>query len=151
MHLTSHDPNPDPSLGISYFGDVSDPTKENEMVHALSTIIDVIVASAGEAEYGTAFLNAQHGVWLRTIADEMGHQQPPTPLLCDNEFAIGLATDTIKQRRSKSIDMRFHWLRDRIRQGQFTIHHLAGTMNLADLTSQQKTFKPGYNIGTITW
>jgi hypothetical protein len=102
------------------------------MVHVLSTIIDVIVASAGETEYDTAFLNGQHGVWPRTIADEMGHQQPPTPLLCDNKFAIGLTTDTIKQRRSKSIDMRFHWLRDRIRQGQFTIHHLGGTLHLAD-------------------
>jgi hypothetical protein len=28
--------------------------------------------------------------------------------------------------------MRFHWLRDRIRQGQFTITHLAGKLNLAD-------------------
>jgi hypothetical protein len=28
--------------------------------------------------------------------------------------------------------VRIHWLRDRIRQGQFTITHLAGTLNLAD-------------------
>jgi hypothetical protein len=39
----------------------------------------------------------------------------------------------MKQKKSKSIDMRFHWLRDRIRQGQFTITHLAGTLNLANL------------------
>jgi hypothetical protein len=57
--------------------------------------------------------------------------QPP---MCDNEFAIGLATDIIKQKKSKSVDMRYHWLRDRIRQGQFTIAtaHLAGNLNLAD-------------------
>jgi hypothetical protein len=28
--------------------------------------------------------------------------------------------------------MRFHWLRDRIRQGQFTITYLASALNLAD-------------------
>jgi hypothetical protein len=67
----------------------------------------------------------------------MGHPQPPTPLLCDNEFAIGLGNDTIKQKRSKSIDMRFHWLRDRIRQGQFTLRYLAGKQNLADFFTKK--------------
>jgi hypothetical protein len=38
------------------------------------------------------------------------------PLLCDNEFAIGLANDAIKRKTSKSIDLRFHWLHDRVRQ-----------------------------------
>jgi hypothetical protein len=118
--------------GVAYFGDADNPTKENGMVHAISSIIDVVVASAGEAEYGAAFLFAQQGVWLRNIAVALGHAQPVTPILCDNEFAIGLANDTIKQKKSKSIDMRFHWLRDRIRQGQFTITHLKGTLNLAD-------------------
>jgi hypothetical protein len=118
--------------GIAYFGDAANPTIENGMIHAISSIIDVVVASAGEAEYGSAFIFAQRGVWLRTIAIALGHPQPATPILCDNAFAIGLATDNIKQKRSKSIDMRFHWLRDRIRQGQFTITYLAGTLNLAD-------------------
>jgi hypothetical protein len=118
--------------GIGYFGDASDPTKENGMVYAMSAIIDVVVASAGEAEYGSAFKNAQQSVSMRHIAIAMGHKQPATPVLCDNEFAIGLATDTIKQKRSKSIDMRFHWLRDRIRQGQFRMIHLAGKKILAD-------------------
>jgi hypothetical protein len=117
---------------VAYFGDAANSTKKNGMIHAISSIIDVVVASAGEAEYGSAFVFAQHGVWLRTIAIALGHPQPPTPILCDNEFAIGLANNTIKQKESKSIDMRFHWLRDRIRQGQFTITHLAGRLNLAD-------------------
>jgi hypothetical protein len=118
--------------GVAYYGDAANPTIENGMIHAISSIIDVVVSSAGEAEYGAAFIFAQHGVWLRNIAIAFGHAQPATPILCDNEFAIGLATDTIKQKKSKSIDMRFHWLRDRIRQGQFTITHLKGSLNLAD-------------------
>jgi hypothetical protein len=123
--------------GIAYCGDVDDPTKENGMLHAISSIIDVVCASAGEAEYGSAYINAQCGVGLRHILIALGHPQPPTPILCDNEFAIGLATDTIKQRKSKSIDLRFHWIRDRIRQGQFTIHHLPGDqINISRLLHQ---------------
>ena len=50
----------------------------------------------------------------------------------DNDCAVGLANNTLKIKRSKSIDMRFHWLRDRIRQGQFEYQWRKGANNLAD-------------------
>jgi hypothetical protein len=75
---------------------------------------------------------AQYGVGLLHILIALGHPRPPTPLLCDNEFAIGLANDTIKIKKSKSIDLRFHWLRDCIRQGQFSMLHIPGDQILAD-------------------
>jgi hypothetical protein len=68
------------------------------MVHAISSIIDVVVASAGKAEYGSAFIFAQRGVWLPNVAIALGHSQLATPSLCDNAFAIGLANDNIKQK-----------------------------------------------------
>eukprot|EP00978_Attheya_sp_CCMP212_P020671 scaffold59435_cov43-Attheya_sp.AAC.1 len=43
----------------------------------------------------------------------MGHRQPPTPLQVDNSCAHGIINSTVKQRRSKAIDMRFYWLKDR--------------------------------------
>jgi hypothetical protein len=43
-----------------------------------------------------------------------------------------LANDSIKQKRSKAIDMRFHWIRDRIRQGQFIISYIKTELNMAD-------------------
>jgi hypothetical protein len=94
--------------GVVYFGDADNPTAENGMIHAISSIINVAVSYAGEAEYGAAFFYAQQDVWLRNVAVAFGHVQPPVPILCDNEFAIGLATDTIKIKKYKSIDMRFH-------------------------------------------
>jgi hypothetical protein len=68
----------------------------------------------------------------RQILDGMGHPQPPTPLFCDNDVAIGLATDTINLKMSKSLDMRFHWLWDRVRQGYFRIIFVPGHSNVAD-------------------
>jgi hypothetical protein len=72
----------------------------------------------------------------RQILEDMGHPQPSTPLLCDNEFAIGLATDTINLKLSKSLDMRFHWLRDRVRQGHFRIIFVPGKFNVADFLTK---------------
>ena len=125
---------------IMYFGDASNalqpdgtPTKENGAILCGSVLMDVIVTSAGEAEYGSGFISAQHGVNARITTEELGHPQPATPLLCDNSFARSLAADTCKQRRSKAIDMRFHWLRDRVRQGQFVMVPVAGKDILADI------------------
>lgn len=55
------------------------------------------------------------------MLQELGHAQPPTPVQTDNSTAASLANNTLKQNRSKAIDMRFYWLQDRVKQGQFYI------------------------------
>jgi hypothetical protein len=119
--------------GISYLGNANDDTTFiNGNIFAFSKIIDVVVASVGEGEYASVFLNAQAGEYVRSILIALGHPQPPTTIYCDNECAVGLANDTVKMKRSKSIDMRFHWIRDRIKQGHFVVTWIKGANNLAD-------------------
>ncbi len=48
----------------------------------------------------------------------------------------GLANDTVTARLSKSLDMRFHWIKDRVRQGQFQIFHIPGIANIADFLTK---------------
>jgi hypothetical protein len=54
--------------------------------------------------------------------EEMGHQQPPTPLECDNTTAVGILNDTVRQRQSKAMNMRYYWVKDRIKQGHYHIY-----------------------------
>jgi hypothetical protein len=90
------------------------------------------MSSAAEAEVGALFLNGQEACPIRTTLEEMGWPQPATPIQTDNSVAHGIANDTVKQRRSRAIDMRFYWIRDRVRQGQYRIHWQQGSDNLAD-------------------
>ena len=62
----------------------------------------------------------------------MGHSQPPTPVQVDNSTALGIATGTVKQRKSKAMDMRFYWIRDRKNQKQFNIYWKPGSTNKGD-------------------
>ena len=72
------------------------------------------MASAEEAELGVLFLNGKETVELRGILREMGHpQNEPTPIQTYNSTEMGIMNNTIKQRRSKAMDMIFHWVRDR--------------------------------------
>jgi hypothetical protein len=63
---------------------------------------------------------------------ELGHPQPPTIIITDSECALGIANNTVKQHRSKAINMRFYWIKDRVAQGQFAIYWKRGADNLAD-------------------
>ena len=116
---------------VGYLGKRDD-VRPNAPIFSISTIIDVVVASAAEAEYAAVFIGAQHAEGSRAILAALGHPQSATLLLCDNQCAVGLATDTVKVKRSKSIDMRFHWVRCRVRQNHFRVQWIAGAHNLAD-------------------
>lgn len=70
-------------------------------------ILKIVVASAAEAELGALFMNCKMGKSVRLILEEMGHPQPPTPVHVDNSTAVGIANDTVKKQRSRSMEMRF--------------------------------------------
>jgi hypothetical protein len=50
----------------------------------------------------------------------------------DNTTATGYINGTIKQKRTKAMDMRFYWIKDRVKQGQFKIYWGPGFQKLAD-------------------
>ena len=108
------------------------PPPNNGAVHVHSSIISAVMPSATEAETGALFYNGKEAAMLRNSLRDMGHPQTATPIQTDNACAAGIANETVKQRRSKAMDMRFYWIRDRVRQGQFLIHWRKGTDNLAD-------------------
>ena len=104
----------------------------NGAVDVVCTVLREVLSSAAEAELAGLYHNGKAACPLRTCLEELGHPQPPTPITTDNSTATGIANDIIKQKRSKAIDMRFYWIRDRVRQGQFHVFWRRGTSNRAD-------------------
>ena len=104
----------------------------NGSIHIECSVMKRVLASAMEAELGGMFQNAQQGVWIRTMLEEMGHKQPPTFLITNNTATKSVAEGTAKQRKSRAINMNFYWIRDRIQQGQFQIIWEKGTNKIAD-------------------
>ena len=94
------------------------------------------MSSAPEAEIAAAFLTAKDAMPIRAALIEMGYPQPATPLHTDNSTAHGFLNETIKQKRTKAIDMRFWWLVDRVRQKHITVHWSPGSTNLVDYFSK---------------
>jgi hypothetical protein len=104
----------------------------NGSILNVAPFIKNVVASAAESEVGACVHNAQSGAPLRVTLTELGHIQPPTPLRTDNSTAFGILNETIKQKRSKTMDMRYHWLTDRAHQKHFDVYWRPGRENLGD-------------------
>jgi hypothetical protein len=115
--------------GYHYLGFLD---RTNGPIFCTSKMISCVVSSVAEAELGAAFQNAQKAAEFRNTLHELGYPQEATTIMIDNTVAEGLAADTVNAKRSKSMDMRFFWLRDRLKQGQFAVQHLAGRWNIAD-------------------
>ena len=109
-----------------------------------------VVSSSAEAEVAGIYHNATMSIPIRHILESLQHPQPPTPLKTDNSTAAGFVYDNIHQKRSKSWDMRYHWLRDRQTQQQFNIFWDKGINNEADYTTKHhstvdhRTRRPRY-------
>ena len=69
-----------------------------------------------EAEVAATYLTAKEAVPIWIALEEIGHPQPPTPMKVDNSTAVGFINKTMKHKRSKAINMRFHWVHNRVQQ-----------------------------------
>ena len=118
--------------GHFYLGNNHDDTFRNGAILNPTGILRHIASSASEAEYGALFVNSKEETILRQNLHDLGHPQPTTQIRTDNSTADGIANDTIKQQRSQAIDMRYHWIRDRVQQKHFNVYWAPGSTNLAD-------------------
>jgi len=104
----------------------------NGAIHNIAEIIKAVMSSAAEAETGALYINARKAVEEQNILEELGHKQPPTPIQTDNSMAEGIVNNRVQPKRTKAMDMRFHWLRDRANQKQFRFYWQPGTTNRGD-------------------
>ena len=105
---------------------------DNGPILTIAQLIKVVMSSAAEAEIGALFINAREAVHIRNILGELGHEQPPTPIQTDNATAESVVNGRGVLKQTKAMDMRFHWLRCRMVQGQFRFFWRPGPSNKGD-------------------
>jgi hypothetical protein len=125
---------------------IVDPTKpplsadpdppNNGAIQIICQIVRKVLSSAAESELAALFHNGKEACPVQSCLAELGHPQPPAPIQTDNSTAAGIANDNVKQKRSKAIDTRFCWIRDRAHQGQFLAHWKKGSHNRGDCFSE---------------
>lgn len=97
----------------------------------------VVSLSTTEAEYIAAASCACQCVWLRRVLTELGYvQEECTTILCDNSSTIKLSKNPVLHGRSKHIDIRFHFLRELVRDGVVDLRHCNTQDQIADIMTK---------------
>ena len=104
----------------------------NGAILTIAKVIKNVMSSAAEAELGALYIMAREAVYIRQILHELGHKQPRTPIQTDNSTAEAIINNTVQPKRTKAMDMRFHWLRNRKLQKQLCFYWRSGKLNYAD-------------------
>jgi hypothetical protein len=91
--------------------------------------------STAEAEYMAAADAANEAIWLRLLLKEIGFAQTEHTLLYeDNRACIKIAEANNSSRgRVKHIDVRYHVIRDYVRDGKIKLVAISTHFNVADV------------------
>ena len=94
----------------------------------------IIVLSTYEAKYGAALVEVCEVIWLRNLLEEFDHpKDESTTIHVDNKSAIKLAKNPIQHGRSKHIDIKFHFIRDHVKQKTMKLEYCSTTEQVADI------------------
>lgn len=92
-----------------------------------------VALSSTEAEYIAASDTAREIIWWRALLKELGlEQHEATPLHMDNESARKLAHRPTNHGRTKHIDVKYHHIRDLIRDHALELERVNSEDNIAD-------------------
>ena len=95
---------------------------------------ELVTLSTTESEYVAAATAAREALWLKKLLKDLGYQcESGIVLHVDNQSAICLTKDSRNHRRTKHIDTRYHFLKERCESGDISVIHVSSKEQKADV------------------
>lgn len=98
-----------------------------------------VALSTAEAEYIALSQAAQEGTWLKRLLTELGMSDSPTVIMEDNQGAIAITKNPVNHSRTKHIDIRYHYIRDCVQNGQIQVQYCPTVDMKADILTKPLT------------
>ncbi|KAE8655248.1 hypothetical protein F3Y22_tig00117034pilonHSYRG01564 [Hibiscus syriacus] len=94
----------------------------------------VVTLSTCEAEYVVAGSCVCHVIWMRRLLKELNFaQEKATQIYLDNRSAIEFAKNHVHHERSKHIDLKFHFIREHVKEKEIELVHVKSEYQAADI------------------
>ena len=79
----------------------------------------------------------QETVWIRRLVTELGNEpEGPTTLMEDNQSSIAMAKNPQFHGRAKHIDIRHHFIRERVNEGDIQLVYCPTGDMIADMLTK---------------
>ena len=72
-------------------------------------------------------------VWIKQLLQELGIKLDAIPICADNQGSIFIGSNPVQERRSKHIDIRYHYTRECVEDGKVDLFYIDGDYNPADM------------------
>lgn len=100
-----------------------------------SRLQPTVALSTTEAEYMATADAVRHAIWIKRLLEDLGFPlgNAQFPILNDNRGCIALARNPVFHERTKHIDIKHHFLREKVIDNTVSLDHIASKDNTADL------------------
>ena len=78
----------------------------------------------------------KEAIWLHGLVEDLGIYQEHVSVFCDSQSAIYLAKNQVHHSRTKHIDVRFHFIREIIDEGDILLKKIRTADNPADMLTK---------------
>ncbi|GKV17211.1 hypothetical protein SLEP1_g27745 [Rubroshorea leprosula] len=92
-----------------------------------------IALSTTEAKYIAAGSCATQLLWMKQQLEDFGCKHESIPIRCDNTSTINLTKNPIQHSRTKHIEIRYHFIREHVNNGDLTLEFVKTENQLADI------------------
>ena len=95
----------------------------------------LVTTSTTEAEYVAMTFAAKEATWLHRLLHQLGYKSDdiyPIKLYGDNEPSIKLLHSDGHHERTKHVDIYYHYVKERVRDGNLKVEHVRTTAMAAD-------------------
>lgn len=98
-----------------------------------SCLQKIVACSSTEAEYIALSETMREVLWIRQILGELGFNQvEATTVMEDNQGCIAISKNRRTDKRTKHIDLRFHFCRDQVERGSVKVEYCPTEEMIAD-------------------
>ncbi len=107
------------------------------LIHWKSKLGVTRALSSTEAEYSAATHAAKEVMWINHLLSEIG-RKPALPVIMheDNQSCIKMAANPVVSARTKYLETKMHFIRDRVHAGEIELSYIPTKQQLADIMTK---------------
>nr|GEV30968.1 putative ribonuclease H-like domain-containing protein [Tanacetum cinerariifolium] len=125
-HAGCFDSRKSTSGGIQFLGG-------DKLVSWLSKKQDCTSMSFAETEYVALSACCAQVLWMRTQLTDYGFHFDKIPMYCDSKAAIAISCNPVQRSRTKHINVRYHFIKEKVQKGIVELFFVETEYQLADM------------------
>jgi hypothetical protein len=99
-----------------------------------------VATSTAEAEYMAIYETVRELLWVKKLMTDLMFRTNSVKIFCDNQSAIHIAKNPVMHQRSKHIDIKYHFIRQKVSENSIELNYLPSEVMTADILTKPLPF-----------